>query len=164
MAAQVSSPASSNGPRPFARRGMAGAGRTFAAATERLEDGTHVVRVLGEVDLATAPALERMLLAVDDDRSSAVIVDLTGCTFLDSSGLRALIASRTRLERSSRPFALVLSNPNVLRILQITGCDKRFDIYPSLGAAVDGDGTAMAMARRKEREPRARAPSCEGTS
>jgi anti-sigma B factor antagonist len=142
MAAQVPRPANSNGLQPFARRGMAGAGRTFAAATERLEDGTHVVRVMGEVDLATAPALERMLLAVDDDPSGAVIVDLTGCAFLDSTGLRALIATRTRLERSSRPLALVLSNPNVLRILQITGCDKQFDIYPSLGAAVDGDGAS----------------------
>ena len=53
---------------------------------------------------------------------------------------RALIATRARLERSDRPLALVLSNPNVLRIFQITHFDELFEIYPTLGAAVDGNG------------------------
>ena len=47
-----------------------------------------------------------------------MIVDLTGCRFLDSRGLRALIAARERLERSDRSLALVLSNPIVMRIFQ----------------------------------------------
>lgn len=126
-------PASSNGPRRFARQG-------FVAATEQLENGTPVVRVMGEVDLATAPALEAALLGVRDDRTDAVIVDLTGCTFLDSTGLRTLVATRERFERSNRRLGLALSTPGVLRVLQITGLDKRFEIYPSPAAA----STAMA--------------------
>ena len=124
MEARVSSPSANNG--------------SFFAATERLESGTPVVSVTGEVDRVTATALEQTLLGVAEDRSGEVIVDLTGCSFLDSRGLNALVETRARLERSGRPLVLVLSNPNVWRIFQITGCDELFEIYASLGAAVDG--------------------------
>jgi anti-sigma B factor antagonist len=130
----------SNVPRRSARRVTPGASQRFVAATEQLDSGTPVVSVTGEVDLATAPALEQTLLGVVEDRAGELIVDLSGCSFLDSRGLRALIATRERLERSNRPLALVLSNPSVLKIFQITGFDELFEIYPSLGAVVDGDG------------------------
>jgi anti-sigma B factor antagonist len=121
-----------------ARRGIsAGTRQTFVAATKQLDDGTPVVSVMGEVDLATVPALEQTLLGVAEDRTGEVIVDLTGCSFLDSRGLGALLATRARLERSNRRLALVLSNRSVLRIFQITQFDELFEIYPSLGAAVD---------------------------
>ena len=56
-------------------------------------------------------------------------------SLLDSRGLRALVATRGRLNRSDRSLALVLSNPSVMRIFQITHFDEWFEIYPSLGAA-----------------------------
>ena len=90
--------------------------------------------------MATAPSLEQALLDATEDRTDEVIVDLTGCNFFDSTGLHALLATRERLERSNRPLALVLSNPSVLKVFQITGLDELFEIYPSLGTAVDGDG------------------------
>lgn len=129
--------ASTTGPR---RRGRGGAGRMFVAATEQLDSGTPVVRVMGEVDLATVKELEQALLDAAESRTGAMIVDLTGCTFLDSSGLRALVETRQRLEHASGRLALVLSTPGVLRIFQITALDHVFEIYPSLAAAVDGDG------------------------
>lgn len=46
--------------------------------------------------------------------------------------------------QSSRPLALVLSKPAVLKVFQITGYDERFSIYPSLGAAVEGSGNGHA--------------------
>jgi anti-sigma B factor antagonist len=164
MAARVSSPgakrgtpadstaapaeANSNGSRRFARRGMPGASRRFVTAIEQLDSGTPVVSVIGEIDLATAPAFEQALLGVAEDRTGEVIVDLTGCTFLDSMGLRALIATRARLERSNRPLALVLSNPSVLKIFQITGFEDLFEIYPSLAAAVEGNGNGNGNGHR----------------
>lgn len=128
-----------NGPRS-GRPLTPGASEGCIAGTEQLDCGTPVVSVVGEVDLATAPAFEQTLLGVTEDRTGDVIVDLTGCSFLDSRGIRALITTRARLERSNRPLALVLSNPSVLKVLQITGFDEQFEIYPSLGAAVNGNG------------------------
>ena len=101
-----------------------------------------VVSVMGELDLATAPALERTLRGVADDRTHEVIVDLTDCTFLDSQGLRALIATKGRLGRSNGRLALVVSNPRVLPIFGITQFDEPFEIHPSLGAACNGHGHA----------------------
>jgi anti-sigma B factor antagonist len=126
--------------RRSARRATPGMRQRFVAATEQLDNGTPVVSVMGEVDLATAPALEQTLRGVADDWTGAVIVDLTGCSCLDSRGLGALVATKARLERSNGRLALVLSNRSELRIFQITPFDELFEFYPSLGAAVDGNG------------------------
>jgi anti-anti-sigma factor len=128
----------SNGLRRFGRRVAPGASRWFLAATEQLETGARVVSVMGEVDLATAPALEHALLETVDEGRGEVIVDLTGCTFFDSAGLRALIAARGRLEHPDQRLPLVLSSPSVMRIFQITHYDEQFEIYPTMTAAVNG--------------------------
>ena len=106
----------------------------FAMATKQLGNGTPVVSVFGELDLATAQVFERTLLAVTEAGTGELIVDLTGCSFLDSAGLRALVAARERLEHSDRSLALVVSNPIVMRIFKITGFDEWFEIRPSLSA------------------------------
>lgn len=107
--------------------------QAFIVASTQLDDGTPVVYVMGEVDAATAPALERTLLDVAG--SGKLVVDLTGCSFLDSRGLRVLVAAKGRLERSNRSLALVLSNPSVMRVFELTGSRGSFDFYPSLSAA-----------------------------
>ena len=149
MAALVGSPlrstaapghTDSNGSRRSVGAVPPGARETFVAATEQLDGGTPVVSVTGEVDIATALALEQTLLAVTEDRTGEVIVDLTDCSFLDCRGLKALVATKARLERSNRPLVLVLSNPSVLKIFQITHFDELFEIYPSLAAAADRNG------------------------
>lgn len=115
-----------------ARRVAVGTPQRFVAATAQLDNGTPVVSVMGEVDLATAPALEETLFDLAETGKGDVVVDLSGCSFLDSAGLKALIATRRRLEQSDRSLALVLSNPSVMRIFEITHYDRWFEIYPSL--------------------------------
>jgi anti-sigma B factor antagonist len=132
MATRVSAQAAS--------RGSPGPRQRFAAATAQLGNGTAVVSVMGELDRATVPAFNRTLLDVTEAGTSEVIVDLTGCSFLDSRGLQALIATRERLKRSDRSLALVLSNPIVMRVFQLTRLDEWFQVRPSLGAAGNGNG------------------------
>jgi len=127
-------------PTRSARHVSPGASHRFVVATEQLDGGVPLVSVIGEVDLATAPSLERTLLDAAEDQVGEVIVDLSCCSFLDSRGLTALLATRERLGHSNRSLGLVLSNPSVLKIFQITGFDQIFEIYPSLGAAVNGNG------------------------
>jgi len=115
---------------------------TFVVSTEWLASGVPVVSVIGELDLATTPALEDTLLTLPDNGAEAVIVDLLRCGFTALSGLRVLVAARERLERSNRPLVLVVDNPSMLRVFQITRIDALFEIYPSLAAAGgrDDDG------------------------
>jgi anti-sigma B factor antagonist len=107
-------------------------------ATEWLDDGTPVVSVMGELDAATSPTLEQTFLALADD-AQAVIVDLRACSFIDSSSLKVLIASERRLNRCGRQLLLVICNPCVLRVFEITRVDKFFKIYHSLGLALEGE-------------------------
>ena len=134
----------SNGSGRSGRRVTAGASLRFVAATEQLETGQPVVSVMGEVDLASAEALEQTLLDVAEDPADELIVDLSNCSFLDARGLRALLAIGERRRHANRQLAIVLSNPNVMRIFQITRFDQRFAIYPTLSAALNRSGNRLA--------------------
>jgi anti-sigma B factor antagonist len=128
----------STGLRRSDRRVTPGASHRFVAATEQLENGAPVVSVMGEVDLATVLAFEQTLLGATEDGTGEIIVDLTACSFLDSRALGALIATRARLKQSNRRLALVMTNPNVMKIFRITQFDALFEIHPTLAAAVNG--------------------------
>jgi stage II sporulation protein AA (anti-sigma F factor antagonist) len=84
------------------------------------------VAVAGEVDPATAPRLEAALdAAVATGRQ--VVVDLSEVSFMDSSGLRVLLAA---CQPADDPRDIVLANPSptVKRLLEITGLDAQLPI------------------------------------
>lgn len=112
----------------------------FEAASESLDGGIHVVSVSGEVDLATGPALERALFALPQAGVASVIVDLTDCSFMSATGLHLLARTKGRFDRSGGRVAVVSANRSVLRVFGLTGLDQAFPIYPSRGAALNGDG------------------------
>ena len=117
----------------------------LAAKAERLEDGTHVVAVAGEVDICTAPELDQVLQGVLGDAATAVVVDLTECSFIGSTGLHLLLGAHKQLEGSDRPLSLVSCNRHVLKVLQVTGLAARIEIHPSRAAALDGNGRGLAL-------------------
>ena len=127
------------GPR---RTAAARSSTTFVVTTAWLDDGVPVVSVTGELDLATAPALEEALRPVCDHAEGPVAVDLSRCDFIDVRGLHILLSAQERLERSHRPLVLITGNPNVLRIFQITRVDGLFQIHPSRAAATKGRASA----------------------
>ena len=130
----------SNGSGRSGRRVTEGASQRFVAATEEHESGTPVISIMGEVDLSTAPALERTLLEVQADRAGEVIVDLSRSSFFDSSGLRALLATTERSEPPGKRPALVMSTQVVMRIFELSKFDALFEIYPTVEAAIERNG------------------------
>ena len=94
-------------------------------------DGHAVVALRGEVDLFTAPRFMEALLEAVDDGARRVTVDLSGVTFVDSTALGVLIGASKRLQARSGTLHVVCPNPNVLRILEITGLDRVLDIDAS---------------------------------
>ena len=111
----------------------------FEAASKLLDRGIHVVSVRGEVDLATGPEFERALGAVPEDGVESVIVDLTDCSFMDSTGLHLLTRTQRRVDSAGGRVALVSENRSVLRLFGLTGLDQVLAIYPSRAAALNGD-------------------------
>ena len=98
---------------------------SFTVETDE-DMGSVVVRATGEIDVATAPQVEGQLLAIIDS-GSAVVLDLHGVTFIDSSGLRTLVTARQRAEELSVAFSLAGRSPAVDRLLQVTGLDSVFE-------------------------------------
>ena len=99
----------------------------YTLETERLSDTTTVVRVAGELDMYTAPSFEQALTPVLADGTQRVVVDLSKCEFLDCSALGILVAARASLDGKTE-LVLVATDPNILRVFQITGFDRVFTI------------------------------------
>lgn len=112
----------------------------FLATTAWLDGGVPVVSVVGELDLATAPAFEDALLALSGRGDGAVIADLALCDFMDLRGLHVLLDARARLERAGRKLLVVTGNRELLRIFKITRVGKVLAIYPSVAAALEVNG------------------------
>jgi anti-sigma B factor antagonist len=86
-----------------------------------------VLAVQGEVDLATAPQLERELTtALATPGATGVRVDLSGVEFMDSAGLRVLVAALRTAEDGGRTLTLSSPHERVRRIIQITGLSEVF--------------------------------------
>lgn len=80
------------------------------------------VAVVGEVDLATAPALRDTLLRALQERDPAVLeVDLTGITFLDCTGVGALVAVRNTAVHNGCRLRVTNPQPIVRLVLKLTG-------------------------------------------
>jgi anti-anti-sigma factor len=78
----------------------------------------------GEIDLDAVPRLHERVDAVLGAAAPAdVVFDLSDCTFLDSSGLKALFDEVRRVEAGGRAAKVVGARGVVLRVLQLTGSD-----------------------------------------
>lgn len=78
------------------------------------------LRLTGELDVATAPALRSHLDQIDE-AVPRVVVDLAGLTFIDAAGIGLLAATQRRLEGDGRTFLLLDAHGPVLRVLELTG-------------------------------------------
>ena len=92
-------------------------------------DGACAVWVEGELDLAVVDEFLEWALACLD-RSSAMEIDLHGVTFIDSSGLGALVRLRNEATATDKSLALVKVSAATHRLLEITGLSDAFDIRP----------------------------------
>lgn len=96
--------------------------------TTTTDEGVTYLRVSGDVDLATADELHAAGEQALSELCSTLRIDLSDVTFLDSTGLGALIRIRNAAE--PRPVILESPRPNVMRVLEVTAMDQVFTIEP----------------------------------
>jgi len=82
-----------------------------------------VVRVTGEIDLATAPRLEECLLELD---GRPIALDFSAVTFMDASGISVLLA--TQQSAGGGAFTIRGVQPAQMRVFEITGVTDRFNL------------------------------------
>jgi anti-anti-sigma factor len=108
----------------------------FSIGSERA-GAMRIVAVGGDVDIASAPEFEDALAhALDDDAAAGVVVDLTRVTFIDSTGLSALVRAFERYRWSGRELALVSDERRVAIMLEVSRLDRVLKRYPTRGEAL----------------------------
>lgn len=101
------------------------------------EHGRRPVLIVdGDLDLATAPELASMGIALVDAGAVDVIVDAEQLAFCDSSGLSAFVQIANRLESTAGRLAIAAPNPMVRRVLEMSGLVDAFVVADSVPAAV----------------------------
>lgn len=100
-------------------------GEAARFAVETLDDCV-VVRVEGDLDMATAASFDETVESTTSD--SHLAIDLRECTFLDSSGMRSIAAAAKRHPRVS----IVAIDRGILRVLEITALDTMLPVHASL--------------------------------
>lgn len=89
-------------------------------------DGSQVISVAGELDIATAEQAYHYLSDVIDHGRSPVRVNLGELTFCDASGLGVLAKAANRAREAHRALMLTSVRPSLVKIMRITGLDVAF--------------------------------------
>lgn len=101
----------------------------MAEFEEQIRDGVCVLSVSGEIDMASADAfLHRLLDCLD--RVDSLEIDLSGVTFMDSSGLSALLRMNKAAAATGKRAVLVKLSSITARLLQVSGLDEVFAVEP----------------------------------
>jgi anti-sigma B factor antagonist len=112
-----------------------------AAQVPRLETrtttigGASAIALSGELDIETGPPFSEEVEMAVWGTVGAFVLDLSALTFLDSSGLHALLRARAYLGRADRPLVLVCPRGPVRRVLDLAGVLDTFVVYASPEAA-----------------------------
>lgn len=113
---------------------------TFGLVEESLEEsGISVIAVHGELDLFTAPELKERLREHTDTVGPIrdLVVDLSGCAFVDASGCQVLLRAARRLAAVGRQLAIVKTSDGNARIFSVMGLGELFPVVPTRAAAAD---------------------------
>lgn len=113
----------------------------FEVQSDELDGGIHAFTVRGELDMHTAPELERLLEASIGNGSSSILLDLSSCEFIDSTGIALIVRCWQKLDRDavgegSGRFVLNCDNHQVRRLLEITGVDASISMHSERDSAL----------------------------
>jgi anti-sigma B factor antagonist len=125
-----------------------GLGSRQALLCVRSQRGYTVAAITGELGGASVPALREQLRGLPDRQASRIIVDLSGVTSCDASGLATLVASGHRAWRLGGILQLTVPSPAALSALRLTGLDAYFEIVaPGVPQAENHDSERAGCVR-----------------
>jgi len=103
---------------------------------ESEQRGVPVLCVRGEIDVATSPELRDVLTDLITPGPELVIVDLTEVTFIDSTGLGVLVGAVGDMRARGADLRLVVTQPQIIKLLALTGLDEVFSVLSNASDAV----------------------------
>ncbi|MBU0616852.1 MAG: STAS domain-containing protein [Planctomycetes bacterium] len=113
---------------------MSAEGHNLDVRAER-EPEVTILYLCGEVDLRTAPQLRGTFLDLVDEKPARIILDLSGVSYVDSSGVGTIVELKRRAMRHKSKVVLVGLQERVRSVFEITRLNKFFDITHSIDEA-----------------------------
>lgn len=111
------------------------------ALHSRRHDAVEIVALLDRVDAAAAPPLRESLKGIVDRGRTRLVLDLSGVTFMDSSGLSVLVTTLKTARAAGGDVVLLGLPPTVRSLIQLTRLHRVFLIF-------DDEATALAALAR----------------
>jgi anti-sigma B factor antagonist len=105
-------------------------------STERRDDGSAVVSGTGRLDMVAAPQLRSLVTETVAAGSTRVVVDLGGTSFIDSSGLGALIAGLKTARQAGGDLRIARAGEQVRMVLELTQMHTVLRPYETVEAAL----------------------------
>lgn len=105
--------------------------RGLTIRNSELPTGWHCILVEGEVDLATVEELEDAIDQVFSSNAHPLVVDLRKSSFMDSTGLKALVMANRRFDESGRSFAVAVSGGPISRLIDLSGVESSVKVVAS---------------------------------
>jgi anti-sigma B factor antagonist len=99
----------------------------FDIAVVEADEAIRLV-LSGELDIATAPLLDAALVAAEAGSAPRILLDIAGVPFIDSSGLRTLIAAADRAADDGGRLAITNVGPQARRLFELSGAARRLPI------------------------------------
>lgn len=103
------------------------------------EQGYAIIELDGEVDLSCSPDARKQILECLGAKKD-LLVDLSGVTYIDSSGVASLVEGYQTAKKKSLKFGLVGVSAAAMNVLQLARLDKVFPIHASIEERVQEDG------------------------
>jgi anti-sigma B factor antagonist len=108
--------------------GRAAAPEPFEAHVEQ-EAGATFVRLSGELDLNCRRQFDSTMKRVASVRGQKIVIDLSGLTYVDSSGLRMILEAESISRRDGFDLSFIPGRGQVQRVLELTGVDSALSIF-----------------------------------
>jgi anti-sigma B factor antagonist len=105
---------------------------TILDVETRPGDGLVQVVLRGELDLSTVEKVETELDAVEAGEEKLVVLDLSGLSFLDSTGLRLMVTADQRAQKGGRRLVIIKGPEPVQRVFSITKLDEALEMVDDL--------------------------------
>ena len=99
-----------------------GSPNSFDVTAEHF-NGLARLQARGELDLSTAPLLERAFIAVEELQPATIVLDFKNLAFIDSTGLHTLLRAHQRATESGRLLAVMNSTEGVRKVFELTGTE-----------------------------------------
>jgi anti-sigma B factor antagonist len=109
----------------------------FEIASERDSGGVFILHVRGELDISHEEELRAELNRGVVESDGGIVVDLTECEFIDSSGVRALLLGReAQRADGGGGLSIASGSTQIVRILSVMGVDEAIPVRPTIEEAI----------------------------